>query len=210
METGIFRKTSLEKISSPEQLNDCIKLLQPRLWHILLGFFAILGAAGIWVFTGTIPERVSLRGVVFSENGKLALYAYTPFTVSKRLSQNMPVQVSPDYAVREEFGYIYGKITNIGNNIIDEAYLTQRYGNPSFVQGILPPANHGNLVEIKIDLGDFIWSNPKGMAVTLENGVYCTGIIVIKERRPYEFFIRCRSSVIVRIFLPYSCPPQGK
>jgi len=190
METSIFRKTSLENISSPEQFSGFIKLLQPRLWYVLLGLFAILGAAGIWAFTQTIPERVSLRGVIFFENEKLTLYSYVPFTVSKRLSQNMPVQISPDYAVREEFGYIYGKVANIGNHIIDEAYLTQRYGSKSFVQGILPPANQGNLVEIKIDLGNLEWSNPKGTAVTLENGAYCTGVIVIKERKPYELFIR--------------------
>ncbi|MDR2577218.1 MAG: hypothetical protein LBC70_00195 [Chitinispirillales bacterium] len=194
MDSGIFRKDSIERLSSPERLNECVKMVQPRLWYVLAGFFAIVLAVSIWAFTGTIPDRVHLRCVVYSEFGEVSLYAYLPFTVSKRLTEGMPVQISPDYAVREEYGYIYGNVESIGHRVIDERYLTERYGGLSFVSGILPPASAGNFVEIKIvpekDGGRLKWSSYRGTDIVLEDGAYCTGVIVIRERRPYEFLIR--------------------
>jgi hypothetical protein len=194
METDIFRKNSIEKLSSPSQLNECVKVIRPRLWYVLAGFCAIVCAAGIWAVTGTIPERAVLRCVAFGERGGMSLYAYVPFTVSKRLSEGMTVQVSPDYAVREEFGYIYGRVAGIGSRVVDESYLTERYGGPAFVAGILPPASDGNYVEIRIELerdgGNLKWSNPRGAGISLESGAFCTGVIVINERRPYQLFIR--------------------
>jgi len=194
MAAGIFKKSSIEKLSSPEQLNDCVKMIQPRLWYVLAGVLVIVCAAGIWAFMGTIPERAELRCVVFTESGGQMLYAYVPFTVSKRLSEGMPVQVSPDYAVREEFGYIRGRVASVGNRVIDEPYLAGRYGSLAFVKGILPPESLGNFVEVRIALerdgGNLKWSNPKGSGISLEDGAFCTGVIVMSERRPYQLFIR--------------------
>ncbi|MCL2182704.1 MAG: hypothetical protein FWB85_04460 [Chitinispirillia bacterium] len=197
-ENGIFRKNSIEKLSTPEQLSDCVQVIRPRLWYVLAGILAVVCAAGVWAFTGTIPERVQLRCVAFDGDGVWVkeLYTYVPFTVSTRLSVGMPVQVSPDYAVREEFGYIYGEVANIGGRVVDERHLAGRYGNPSFVSAILPAASEGNFVEVRIDLemedagGGLRWSNPKGAYIKLESGAFCTGVIVINEHRPYRLFIR--------------------
>jgi hypothetical protein len=166
------------------------------MWYILAGFIVIVCSICVWAFIGKLPERAFLRCVAFAEHegGDLSLFAYVPFAVSKRLSENMPVQVSPDYAAREEFGFIYGSVAKIGHRVIDESHLALRYGNPAFVRGILPAEGAGNFVEVRIELeregGNFKWSNPKGADVVLENGAYCTGIIVIKEYRPIDLFMR--------------------
>ena len=196
MESGVFRKNSLERLSSPEQLDECVKLVQPKMWYAAVGLFAVICAVGVWMFIGKIPERALLRCVAFAERegGELSLYAYVPFGVSKRLSKDMRVEVSPDYAVREEFGYIYGSIADIGHRVVDESHLARRYGNPAFVRGILPPEGDGNFVEVKIKLekegGNLKWSNPKGADVVLEVGAYCTGVIVLRVRKPIELFMR--------------------
>ncbi|MCL2218957.1 MAG: hypothetical protein FWC23_00810 [Chitinispirillia bacterium] len=194
MQSNVFRKNSIERLSSPEQLNECIMLVQPRMWYVLAGFVAIMCAAGIWAFTGTIPERAVLRCVVVAEADGLNLYAYVPFTVSKRLTERMAVEVSPDYAVREEFGFIHGNVAGIGSRVVGGEHLERRFGSVSFVRGILPSEAEGNFVEVKIALerdgGGLKWSNPKGADVTLESGAFCTGVIVINERRPIELFIR--------------------
>jgi len=184
----------IKRIAVSERLNECVEMIQPRLWYVLAGVLTIVCATGIWVFTGTIPERAELRCVVITESGGQVLYAYVPFTVSKRLTEGMPVQVSPDYAVREEFGYIHGKVASVGNRVVDEPYLARRYGSPAFVKGILPSESLGNFVEVGIALegdgGTLRWSNPKGSGISLEDGAFCTGVIVMRERRPYQLFIR--------------------
>lgn len=88
MEKSIFRKSSLERISSPEQLNEYVKVTNPGIWLVLLGLFILLFAVGIWAFTGSIPETVQLAGVAYGgeEQETDTIYCYVPLSVSKRLN----------------------------------------------------------------------------------------------------------------------------
>jgi hypothetical protein len=49
MKSELFRKESVEKITSPEALNTYIKVLNPRVWLILAGIAVAL--AGLAFFT---------------------------------------------------------------------------------------------------------------------------------------------------------------
>lgn len=191
MDNSLFRKSSLERISSAEQLNEYVKIMNPRLWLVLSGFFVLVIAVVIWACTGTIPDTVKYTGVAFSETkGDEAVYCYMPLSASKKLSQGMAVQVSPDYAPREEYGYIYGKVESIGEKPITEADLVKTFGNIQYVQGIVP---QGNVVEIKVSLkrseGQLIWSNQKGQSIAVTSGSNCNLLIVTKERKPYELIL---------------------
>ena len=42
MENSLFRKSALEKISSPEQLNEYMKVAGPGIWAILIGLASSL------------------------------------------------------------------------------------------------------------------------------------------------------------------------
>ena len=70
---SIFRKTALERISSPEQLNEYIKITNPGVWAVILGCMALLIAVGFWSVFGSIPDSVQVKGVVFPQNGVTAL-----------------------------------------------------------------------------------------------------------------------------------------
>jgi hypothetical protein len=51
MKTDLFRKESVEKITSPEDLNSYIKVLNPRIWLILIGI--AIAVAGLAVFAAS-------------------------------------------------------------------------------------------------------------------------------------------------------------
>ncbi|MCL2285968.1 MAG: hypothetical protein FWC32_06330 [Firmicutes bacterium] len=55
---NIFRKDSLEKMSSPEKLNDYIKVSNPSIWIILSAIAIMLIAAFIWGITYELPEGI--------------------------------------------------------------------------------------------------------------------------------------------------------
>ena len=110
-ESTLFRKSSLERVSSPDQLNEYIKITNPSLVVILIAIFSILIAGMIWIFSGTVPKTVDLVGVVATNyENQERVYCYVPIGTSKRLKEGMEVQISHDYADREEYGYINGKI----------------------------------------------------------------------------------------------------
>ena len=50
----IFRQKSIEKISSPEQLHDYIKVSSPGAWIILVAIIVFLVGALVWAVNGSI------------------------------------------------------------------------------------------------------------------------------------------------------------
>ncbi len=192
MEKSIFRKSSLEKISSPEQLNDYVKVTSGGVWLLMAALFSLVLAVGIWAFTGTIPDTVEFRGIVYEgQSEEQIVYAYVPMGVAKRVEVGMDVQISPEYAPREEYGYIYGVIHAIGDKPIMETEILDTFGSLQWVSMILPP---GNPIEIQIhyirEKGSLQWSNTKGETITVSNGSYCNISVITKERKPYELLLR--------------------
>ena len=57
----LFRKKSLERISSPEQLDDYIKVTSVPVWIVLLAIVVILSGMLAWASFGTV-ESVKADG----------------------------------------------------------------------------------------------------------------------------------------------------
>lgn len=55
---NIFRKESLEKMSSPEKLNDYIKVSNPSVWVILGAIAVLLISIIVWSITYELPEGI--------------------------------------------------------------------------------------------------------------------------------------------------------
>lgn len=183
-ENEIFRKTSLERISSPEKLNEYIKITNPSLIAILVAIFAILAACCSWIFSGNIPKYMDITGVaVTKSDGNQYIYSYVPISSAKRMSEGMEAQISPDYASREEYGYKQGTIIKVGKEISTYEDLENNFSNPSIVTPILP-TDGSNFVEIVIDQGK--WSNEKGESIDITDGSTCNVSVVIGEQKPYK------------------------
>lgn len=65
----IFRQSALEKLSSPEQLDQLVRVTTPIGWVALLSVFVILAIAIVWGFVGRLPERVQGQGILISSSG---------------------------------------------------------------------------------------------------------------------------------------------
>ena len=188
-ESGLFRKSTLERVSSPEQLNEYIKVNNPSLILMLVGLFVIVISGFIWMFSGGIPETVNLNGVIIEEPGRpQEVCCYVPISTSKRLKEGMDVQISPDYAGMEEYGYDNGKITSVGKDVVTSEYLQANFENPQVVlPAVQMAAKEGNVVEIRMSVGE--WSNEKGKQITLSEGANCTVQAVVGETKAYQFII---------------------
>ncbi len=53
-ERSIFRKKSLERVTSPEQLNDYIKVTTPSVWIILAATLILIIGVLVWAVFGKI------------------------------------------------------------------------------------------------------------------------------------------------------------
>jgi HlyD family secretion protein len=71
----IFRKVAMDRLSSPEQLDQLTQVTNPRGWLALAGFGAIILVAIGWGVLGRIPERVSGTGMLLKSGGVLEVGA---------------------------------------------------------------------------------------------------------------------------------------
>lgn len=64
MSAGFFRKSALEKLSTPEKLDQLIKVTGPKAWIALVTVFIALGTGICWAVFGTVKTKLNAVGVV--------------------------------------------------------------------------------------------------------------------------------------------------
>ena len=73
MNTKIFRKVSIERLASPEQLDQLLKVNSTRSWAALLAVLVLLGMTGVWAFRGSIATTAPGQGVIVRTGGVLTV-----------------------------------------------------------------------------------------------------------------------------------------
>ena len=59
--SSLFRKESIERLSSPERLDQLMQVVNPKSWLPLVALGSLVGAAIIWSIYGRIPITVEGR-----------------------------------------------------------------------------------------------------------------------------------------------------
>ncbi len=68
---SIFRSSALDRLSSPEQLDQLMQVVSPKDWLPLAGL-AIFGSLGLfWSIFGSIPITVTAKGILINPRGVL-------------------------------------------------------------------------------------------------------------------------------------------
>lgn len=94
MRKSVFRKVSIERLSSPEQLDQLMQVTTSRGWIALAAMGGLLMAAVIWGFFGNVPTRVQGMGVLIRTGG---VYDIVPLASG----QMTDIAVRPGDQVRE-------------------------------------------------------------------------------------------------------------
>lgn len=72
MNNHLFRKKNIERIASPEELNDYIHVSNPSAWVVLAAFVVLLVGMCIWGIFGKLDTTVSV--VAVKESGGVVCY----------------------------------------------------------------------------------------------------------------------------------------
>ena len=79
----IFRKSSLDKLSSPEQLDKAITIISPSFWIAAIGGGLIVVVALIWSIFGRLPVNVNTNGIYMGGDNMHAVVAEADGIVSE-------------------------------------------------------------------------------------------------------------------------------
>lgn len=72
MDKKLFRKVSIDRISSPEQLNDYIRVSNPGVWMMLVAVIVLLIGACVWGIFGRLETKIATAGT--AKNGVFVCY----------------------------------------------------------------------------------------------------------------------------------------
>ena len=114
MREEIFRKKSLDKVKSPENLDDYIHVSNPGVWLLLISIIVLLAGACVWGIFGRIDSTVP--STVHIEDGTV-----TCFVADKDISSvhtGMTVRFDGFEAVITEIGKkdVSGHICTLQSN----------------------------------------------------------------------------------------------
>ena len=92
MKNSLFREKSIDRVSSPEQLNDRIRVANPGVWLLLAGILLVLAGICVWGIFGRLNTFLPVGAV--TEQGRTICYV-------KEESRN---QIAPGMEVTTEEG----------------------------------------------------------------------------------------------------------
>ncbi|MBW4573789.1 MAG: NHLP bacteriocin system secretion protein [Aphanothece sp. CMT-3BRIN-NPC111] len=160
---SLFRKESLERLSSPERLDQLMQVVSPKDWLALatLGGFVFL--ALIWSIFGRIPVTVTGQGVLIEprrvgqlqslnvgderaieqnieakeQASQIVGITYFALKDGKQIQPGMQIQITPDTVQRERFGAMVGKITSVSTLPVTKERATSMLGNQELVENLI-------------------------------------------------------------------------
>jgi len=89
MNENLFRKKSIERVSSPEQLNEYIRVANPSVWVVLGAIVILLVGVCVWGVFGHLDTELSV--VAVTEGGETVLFVKESDIAS--VKNGMPVMI---------------------------------------------------------------------------------------------------------------------
>jgi multidrug efflux pump subunit AcrA (membrane-fusion protein) len=83
MQNGLFRKVALERLSSPEQLDQLIRVTTPKGWLALVGLGSLLIVALLWGIFGTIETTNAGQGILIRGSGVQTIESPVPGQIER-------------------------------------------------------------------------------------------------------------------------------
>ena len=104
---GVFRKKTLDRISSPEQLTDYLRVTNPGIWAVLAAVLLLLAGLFSWAMIGTLETSAQAKVVVENHTARIVP------TESETLSEGMPLRIAAqEFTVAsvgvDEYGRAFG------------------------------------------------------------------------------------------------------
>ena len=104
----VFRKKTLERISSPEQLTDYLRVTDPGIWSVLAAVILLLIGLFAWSLMGTLETTADATVVVIDSSAQVVTAG------GKSLSGGMIFRVAgQEYRIASADTDDYGRMTGV-------------------------------------------------------------------------------------------------
>ena len=137
MSGEIFRKKSLDKVKSPESLDDYIRVSNPGVWLLLISVIVLLIGAVVWGIFGHIDSTVPAS--VRIENGTAVCYVSEENMTSVKVGQTVKLEgyetVIESVGNKTDDGYVctLSNISGLADGFYEGNIIVESYKPLSFI-----------------------------------------------------------------------------
>lgn len=204
----IYRKSSLEKLASPDHLDKMVSIISPKSWIILLAGIIIIIALTVWSIFGQIAEYTKVPGIYVEDTNGLnnaekgQIICYSLLKDSKNIKEGMKVTVIPLNINEKEYGHLTGSINKISSSNVTYDEMENKLVNKELVQYFNNYFNNNPIVEVEIHLEEgstvsgYKWSSSKGENLSLENNMLVDANIILKVEKPIKKLLSSFSGIL--------------
>ena len=90
---SVFRKTAIERLSSPDRLDSMMKVTTPLSWVGIASAAVLAIFVVFWAFTGSLPTTVSATGFLVNSYNTNTIYSNAAGTVNQIIVEpGMPIE----------------------------------------------------------------------------------------------------------------------
>lgn len=173
---SVYRKVSLERLSSPEQLDMLVQVTDIRGWLGLATIGILLAMAISWGVWGKIPSQISMPAIVLNSATAQQAQLYVPYETSSTLAEGMAVTITPR---NHADAPIEGRIRSIGQLPMSPATIADELGSEALATLLVTSPTP---VEVIVTLED----------TAVSSGILADATILISETRPIDLVIPLR------------------
>ena len=179
---SLFRQEALERLSSPEQLDQLMRIVTLKSWIPLATLGGLLACSLVWSIIGRIPVTTTGRGVIiYSDQSEAPLQGVAYFNAAEiaQIQPGMEVLLIPDVEGVQVAGGLLGTVQSVSNppiTTIDaarESALDQTY-----VEVVTIPNMDSS--------GNYQWSNGRNMMSPIA-GMPAIARVTLAQKAPISF-----------------------
>ena len=124
MDQKLYREKSLDRISSPEQLNDYLHVTTPSVWMILTAVIVLLAGLMIWSSIAHIESYVDGSAEV---KGGVMTIRFTDQQTARRVEPGMTVKTGDTGSTLVNVGHdANGLLFATANTALSDGYYSAR------------------------------------------------------------------------------------
>ena len=209
----IFNKEALEALNDHSEAEEMARVASPKLKLVLGAMLAMVAVGVYWCAFGTINDKVTAQGIVFSFGEVTALndsivdandrvlvshgqtwlmpqtkgremLCYVTFNDLRKLKPGQQVQATPADLQRENWGYAFGKVEGIEQYPTTKEDVIRRLKLDPLAAFI---KDGEAIYEVRVTLeeknGKLVWSREKSQGLTINTGSLCD-IQIITQQKP--------------------------
>lgn len=143
-----------------------------------------------------IGDRVAYGEVIATiepPSASLEVIAYVDSSTGKRVRNGMEAQISPSTVRREEYGFLKGRVTNVGDYPVTPEGVMAVVANKTLAQELIGQATK---IEVRVQLepnpdapSGYAWSSSGGPPFKIDSGTRLVTSFVVDRKPPISYVL---------------------